>query len=57
LYQFSADCPRAEANSCAHEPYDGLRCINALGTEKIACDPDGIVFDGCLAEQAAYAAC
>jgi hypothetical protein len=34
------------------ELYDALRCINALDNAKIACDTNGVVFNGCDAEQA-----
>jgi hypothetical protein len=44
-------------NSCARELYEALRCINTLGTENFACDPNGVVFNGCELEQAAYSGC
>lgn len=45
------------AGSCQIELYDALRCINALDSRRIACDPNGVIFNGCDAEQAAYSGC
>jgi hypothetical protein len=45
------------SEACASELYEALQCINALENGKIACDPNGVVFNGCEAEQAAYSGC
>jgi len=45
------------AKSCASELFEAIQCINALENGKIACDPNGVIFNGCDAEQAAYSGC